>query len=188
MGNAYYLAGNFDKAIEEQKEAIRLDPRDADAMNTLALAYEQSGCPAEAREQFLAALAVRPSMFEAWGAWGGMEWQQRNCDTAEPVLRIATQIAPYEPATHIYLANVFQALKLREEAIAECEIVIGLDPKNDNVWPLLAGLEISSGRPEEGLRAAEMGLEVRPRDSQLAMMREIALSRMATPADAEEKR
>ena len=58
-GSSYGNKGNFDRAIADFSEAIRLDPKDARAYHDRGVAYGKKGEMAKAEEDF--AQAKRPS-------------------------------------------------------------------------------------------------------------------------------
>ena len=57
----YYQDGKFSVALDELKEALRLDPRFADAHNVLALVYMELHENGLAEQSFQRALAIEPS-------------------------------------------------------------------------------------------------------------------------------
>ncbi len=59
-GNAYSAKGDYDRAIADHNEAIRLDPKYANALGNRGIIYEARGDIARARADFEAALAARP--------------------------------------------------------------------------------------------------------------------------------
>lgn len=70
-GIAYRNQGKFDRAIEDQGEALRLRPTFADALNERGLAYLQKGDSARALSDFDAAIRLKPDLAAAWFNRGG---------------------------------------------------------------------------------------------------------------------
>ena len=58
-GNAYYLKGDYDRAIADYGKTVELNPRDADAYGNRGKAYYLKGDYPRAREDFLEETVVR---------------------------------------------------------------------------------------------------------------------------------
>ncbi len=65
LANAYFISGDFSKAIWEYEAALRYRPDYVMALNNLGLAYAQTGRLAEAKAQFEAALRLMPGFVSA---------------------------------------------------------------------------------------------------------------------------
>ena len=60
-GNAYRAKGEFDKAIEDYNEAIKVDPNDASSYNFRGLAFQSKGLIDESIADFNEAIRLRPT-------------------------------------------------------------------------------------------------------------------------------
>jgi Flp pilus assembly protein TadD len=178
LGNAYYFERDYAAAIVELQEALRLDPRDADAWNTLGLSLAMHGCSDEARHAFHSALSLRPSFFEAWANLGWLDVNAGRYADAEPALRMALALAPHEPLPRSQLALVLHHRRDFQGEVAEREIVLGVAPHDRFSWAALSAALTSGGHPKEALRVAEVGLELSPGEPDLIRLRDIALSRI----------
>ena len=69
-------------AIAPLKEAVRLDPHGADALNSLGVVYSRIGRPSEALQSFRQALAVRPDYPAAMYNLGAMSLAEKRRDVA----------------------------------------------------------------------------------------------------------
>jgi len=179
LGNVYYFAKDHEKAIVELHEAIRLDPRDADAYNTLALANGALACTDDARAAFTSALALRPRMFEAWNNLGSLELEAGNFEAAVPPLRIALGFAPQEPITRVLMGRTLHGLRDYAGELAEYEIAVGFDARTASTWGHMAAAQISLKNPRDGLLAAEIAMELNPAEPDHVRLRDIALERLA---------
>src|SRR5207253_1065335 len=65
MGSARVASGNYDDAIADYTEAIRLDPVSAKAYNNRGIAYQQKGDNARALADFSQAIRVAPDYHRA---------------------------------------------------------------------------------------------------------------------------
>ena len=134
----YYCARQYDRAIEESRKAIELDPNFWPGHTYLGLAYEKTGRFAEAIEELEKArrLADSPTIYEmlggAYAAWG-------KKDEAKKVLSELTErasrryVCPYEVAT-VYAGlgekdSAFAWLNKAVDERADCVPWIKPDPK-----------------------------------------------------------
>jgi tetratricopeptide (TPR) repeat protein len=65
MGNAYSDLGEYQRAVDSYKQAIKLDPALSKPHNNLGLAYAALGRLAEARAEFAEAVRLKPDYAEA---------------------------------------------------------------------------------------------------------------------------
>jgi tetratricopeptide (TPR) repeat protein len=65
-GRAFYLAGNYTKAIEYYKETVRLRPNSAEARFYLGLAYDKAGDKEKAIESYKEVIKLEPSSWRAY--------------------------------------------------------------------------------------------------------------------------
>ena len=60
LGNDYFDAGNYEKAVETYQRYIRIDPRNADVIADMGVSYRKLGKSKEAVDAFRKALEVDP--------------------------------------------------------------------------------------------------------------------------------
>ncbi|MGB6064218.1 MAG: tetratricopeptide repeat protein [Desulfomonilaceae bacterium] len=60
LGNCYFDAGDYSKAVGTYKKALQIDPRNADVMIDMGISYRKLGKPEESVKAFRQALAVNP--------------------------------------------------------------------------------------------------------------------------------
>jgi tetratricopeptide (TPR) repeat protein len=184
LGNVHYAAREFDQAVREQHEAIRLDRRDADAFNSLGLASEAMGCKDDARSAFEAAIALRPSMFEAWAAMGWMEYFRNDQAAAEPALLRALELEPHEPIPRALLATIYNGRNDLQKALHEYEILLGMNEFDLNNWIGLGSTLLKLGRLEECFRVADRLTELAPENPAGAKLRDFALAKSKQAAES----
>ncbi len=144
--------GKLDEAIELQKKATVLDPRNPDMWANLGRSYRGKRDFQLAREMFDRAFAISPdeidfveSKFETWAAQGDL-------DTAEKVLRDPTLRGAGE-ATGAYVSSLFYRRRFDKAAqtftkIMEGKKSSGLRQADDKSW--LGTLKVLAGHEEEG--------------------------------------
>ena len=65
LGHAYVNSGMDKEAIESYRQAIRINPDDAEAHYNLGHAYERSGMDKEAIESYRQAIMINPDDADA---------------------------------------------------------------------------------------------------------------------------
>jgi adenylate cyclase len=127
---------------------------------------------AQARQLFEKALALDPQYAEAY-AWLGLtyreEWVVRWSvapQTLERALALAHQALAFDdslPFVHFLLSTIYELQQQYEQAIAEAERAIALDPNNADGYAVQADALNFAGRPEEALRAIGQAMRLNPR-------------------------
>ena len=69
-GRAFYLAGDYDKAIECYEELVRSKPKSAEAHFYLGLAYDKAGNTRRAIEEYTEVVRLNPTSHEAYNNLG----------------------------------------------------------------------------------------------------------------------
>ncbi len=103
MGAAYYKLGQFPQAIDAFKQAVRLQPNNAEAHNNLGNAYYKAARYAEAVEAYKAAIAIKHDYAEAHFSLGVAYLTQGNRSAAKAEYDILKNLNPQ-------LANQLDAL------------------------------------------------------------------------------
>ena len=75
LGRIFTGTGNYEKAIEQYREAVRLEPTNDAAHGGLAYAYEQTGQLDAAEKTFKQAIAVRANYWATYN-WLGLFYQR----------------------------------------------------------------------------------------------------------------
>ena len=65
-GNAYFMQGDFDRAIQDYSETIKLNPHFADAYNNRGNAYSDKGDFDQAIQDYSKAIELKPDLAEAY--------------------------------------------------------------------------------------------------------------------------
>jgi TolB-like protein/predicted Zn-dependent protease len=127
---------------------------------------------AQARQIFEKALALDPQYAEAYAGLGWtyyLEWVWRwstDSQTLERAFELAQQAVALEdslPVAHSLLSCVYALKQQYDQAIAEGERAIALDPNNADSYAFQAEALNLAGRPEEALRRVEQAMRLNPR-------------------------
>ena len=175
QGNQYNRSGNVEgltKAITFFDEAIRLDPRYAEAYALKSLSWTQIGSlrGVKGKDAFLqgrlaaeASLAIKPNLPRARGATANVhisaDW---NLAAAEAVLQGSDQITATTPNM---LANIRAFQGRADEAIQLQKQAVSLDPVFTVFRRNLASRLIAVGRLEEAELELRKAVQLQPQAS-----------------------
>ncbi|HXA79862.1 MAG TPA: tetratricopeptide repeat protein [Opitutaceae bacterium] len=167
VGDQLRLQGKSQEAITELQTAIRLEPRYAQAHNSLANLLEKiPGRLPEAVAEYETAIRLKPDFAEA----------HYNLALAMADLpgRLPDEISEYEAAVrinpnlveaHINLAAALSNLPGRmPEAISEYETVVRLEPDLAKAQFQLGVALANSGRTADGIAHLETAIRIQPDD------------------------
>ncbi|MGB7730137.1 MAG: tetratricopeptide repeat protein, partial [Candidatus Acidiferrum sp.] len=115
LGESYFMSGKVDKAIEEFKHLIELDPS-ARSYAFLGLCYRQLGRFDEARKYFAEGLKKDPHNGACLFNMGYIEEHQGNHAAAEHYFQEALRVSPDQADALLELANLRITQKKFEEA------------------------------------------------------------------------
>jgi tetratricopeptide (TPR) repeat protein len=166
------FAGRPEDALRMAEQAMRLNPRYPPGyLFYLGFAYSSTGRYAEAIATLQEFLSRSPSHLPGHLVLGDsyvQQWafqQSPDPQTLEQALVAAQQaiaLSDAFPVGHMFLGSVYLWQKQYEQAIAEMERAIALDP--NDAWSYAALAEVLSrvGRSGEALRMVEQALRHKP--------------------------
>jgi len=130
LGNVYVMKRNYDKAITEGEKAVALDPGGADVHAWLGMSLNYADKPKEAIPLFEKAIRLNPNgptwYFHNFGHSYRMMGQYQEAITQ---YKKALRVAPNNIWAHLSLAATYSLLGRDEEACAEAEEVLRMNPK-----------------------------------------------------------
>jgi len=116
---SFLLAGDADAGLREVQKEVELQPKDAEALATLALEYEQRGDTEKAIPYAQRAVAADPQFFAAHGVLGRLLANAGEVEKGIKELEIARQQAPDSPQVHFSLAAAYAMAGKKEDAARE---------------------------------------------------------------------
>jgi adenylate cyclase len=130
LGHLYNMKRDYDKAIAEGERAVALDPGGADAQAWLGMTLNSADRPKEAIPLFEKAIRLNPNgptwYFLNFGHSYRMIGQYQEAITQ---FKRALSVAPNNIMAHLGLAATYSLSGRDEEARAEAEEVLRLNPK-----------------------------------------------------------
>jgi len=119
--------GNYIKAIEAYKQAIRIDPNDAGAYNNLGLAYNSLGLYKDVIEAYKQAIRIDPDLVEPYNNLGRAYANLGLYKDAIEAFKQAIRIDPDRANSHFFLGLTYLLIGDKSSALNEYKILKNLD-------------------------------------------------------------
>jgi len=120
--------GNYMKAIEAYKQAIRIDPNDATAYHNLGLSYNKLGLYEDAIEAYKQAIRIDPNYATAYSYLGNAYNNLGLYKDAIEAHKQAIRIDPNDAAAYNNLGNAYANLKRYKDAIEAYKQALRIAP------------------------------------------------------------
>ena len=162
IGNTYDRVGKFEEAIDELKEAIRLNPRYIEAHNNLAVAMSKKGNTYEAIELLHKAKELYPKYAEAHSNLGNIYAGEGRFDDAIRELEEAIRLNPDFAGGYNNLGNIYAELERTDEAIEKFREAVKIEPDYALAHNNLGNLFAESGKYDEAAVEFEEAIRSAP--------------------------
>lgn len=129
LGIVYDTAGRYGEAIEEYREALKLDTDYIEAHNNLAVIYDRMGRNEEAIGELQEVLGLNPGYTEGHSNLAHVYTGMGRYDEAIFELEKALGLDPEYAPAHNSLGHIFAGQKKYPEAVKKFQEAIRLDPK-----------------------------------------------------------
>jgi len=138
LGRKYYVAGEYDKAIDAFKEEISKNPSSAEVHFNLGLAYGKSGQYDKEIAAYEEAIKLKPKKPELYFNLGTVHNDIGNKQQAIDVLREAIRLRPEYLKAHYTICKIYSETGDGENAIKEFEIIKKMDSNvADELAPII---------------------------------------------------
>ncbi len=162
-GLSYAATGDYDRAIADYDQAIRLDPQLAAAYYNRAAAYQDKGDMDRAIADYSEAITLDPGLVEAYYnrgvVYGGAGEHERAIVDFDRVIAFN----PQDADAHYNRAIAYANKGDYRRAIADFDQAIAIEPLFADVYVLRARAHDRIGQPEKAVadldKALELGLE-----------------------------
>jgi tetratricopeptide (TPR) repeat protein len=133
-GNYYVINREYEKAIECYEKAVKIDPKDAFAWNSMGLAYNASKKYEKAIECFEKAVKIDPKDAFAWDYMGTSYDELKKYEKAIDCYEKAVKINPKYAFAWNNMGLAYNALKKYEKAFECYEKAVKIYPKCAPAW------------------------------------------------------
>jgi Flp pilus assembly protein TadD len=142
--------GEYQNALQDCNDAIRIDPKNASAYSHRGLAYQFLGDVTNAMKDFNDAIDLDPKYARAYKNRGNLFLLKGNFELAIADFTEAFRLDPYDAAAYLGRGIARNSSGEFEHAIDDYKQAIELDPKSAAAYDALALLRASC--PDENFR------------------------------------
>ena len=155
-GAALYAKGSadYDKAAQEFKRAIAMDPSAADApqaFDLLATVYVAQNKTQDAINAYKSSIAIAPSDDNAHYKLGNIYYSQKNYTAAEKEYKTALNLNPTSTTNRFSLGQAYLAEGRYQDAEKQFQQVIRMDPSQYGGYYALGQTYAKEGLPAQAI-------------------------------------
>ena len=154
--------GRLDQAVGHLQAALRLNPRYADAHNSLGVAMKQKGRLDEAATHYEEAIRLRPEFAAAHNNLGAVRYLQDKLDQAEAHYRKALELNARYPDAQRNLGLVLARSGRSAEALDHFRKSVELDPESAEAHANLGSLLFRLKLYQEGIPHLQQAVRLNP--------------------------
>lgn len=151
IGVFYQSQGNLQKALEEYKEAARLDPSNAQAHNNMGVIYKEMKLLDEAVREYRKALSINPNYEKSLNNLGVALYLKGDLENAIKEFQQSIKINPENCASYVNLGLIFKKQGLIEDAIKTFQKTLSVDPQYPEAYYNLALTFEEIGQKEKAI-------------------------------------
>ena len=147
--------GRVPAAREALAKALRLSPRNAEAVSLMGFLYAADNKTGAARRQFDAAIALDDALGNAWLGRGLLRIHSGDAAGGRRDLQVAVTVEPQRAILRSYLGKAFANVYDDQHAQKEFAMAQSLDPNDPTVWLYRALLDERENRVNDAVRDLE---------------------------------
>lgn len=189
-GERYFSEQNYEKAGVEFRNALQIDPNDANARYHVGRTQERLGNPREAVGQYQAAIEADPTHMRARAALGRLFLMGGLPDKAMEVAEPGLSQQPQNPQLLTVRGAAKSQLGNTVGAFEDAEAAVRIAPDDEYAVALLASLYRQNARSDRAIEVVRAGIEKLPQSVDLrVVLADLELAQDHAPlAEAELKK
>jgi len=129
LGSARREQGDIHAARNHYDEALRLNPKNALALQGKGLMLMQVGNGSMARQYYEQAIEANPLLVTPYVNLGSLYIQAGQIDDAIAILEKGLQINPFFPQVHFNLSSAYKKVGRNRESLESLEKAVDLEPR-----------------------------------------------------------
>lgn len=141
-GNIYHLKGDYDRALRDYEQAIRLNPANAGAYINRGLSLAEHGDYEEALKDYDEAIRIDPTKYKAFYGRSFTHAQLGNFDAAWQDISETLRLNPKFAPAYVYRGGLLARQEKWEKARADYQTARRIDPNLAEVWAAIARLAV----------------------------------------------
>jgi tetratricopeptide (TPR) repeat protein len=162
-GTAYYRKGDYDRAIRDYNEAIRLDPKNAALYNNRGFAYHEKGDYDRAMRDYDDAIQLDASLAAAYVGRGLAYNRKGNYDRAIRELDEAIRLDPKSAVAFNNRGLAYDSKGDYDRAIRDYNEAIRLDPKDAVAYSNRGSAYNEKGDYDRAIRDLDEAIRLNPK-------------------------
>lgn len=151
-------AGQLEKAVAEHEEALRIDPKLAQAHANLIGLYARAGKTEKAEKEYRATVAINPNLPQSHYDFGVLLFSEARYRDAETAFRRALESSPNYAEAHNNLAVLLERRGKLDEAVRHYEAAIANKPSYREAHFQLGRLLLKQHHNDQAIRHFEQTL------------------------------
>jgi tetratricopeptide (TPR) repeat protein len=158
-----YDEQQYDQALQELQEALRLDPNSVEALFYQGLVYVAMNRRSDAMAAWERARQLRPADIDVAFQLGALYFAEEQYDRAKPLLQQVYQVEPSRPNLGYYLGFIEYRQQNYRQALDYLRANVPSDENFAQLTRLYAGLAMGAlGFPAQARAAVEEALRLQP--------------------------
>jgi tetratricopeptide (TPR) repeat protein len=172
-GNAYAGKGDWDHALRDYDEAIKVEPKNADAWVNRGNAYAHKNQRDKSTHDYNEAIRLNPNLAQAYCNRALDYLAAGNTDKALADLTEAIRIDPKFVGAYSRRSVVLMRLKRTDEALADAQTAVTLKPESGEAYLFRGRLHLARRKFAEARADFERVLQL-AREPQPALLNDVA--------------
>jgi tetratricopeptide (TPR) repeat protein len=161
QGETYYRSGDYEKAVGEYSEAIKLNPAFVNAFIGRGKAYAALGKNDLAISDYAKAIQLNPRDSEPYNLRGIAHFNQDRLDLAVSDYAKAIELDPNDPVLYANRANAYFEQARHDLAIADYNKAIELDPLEPSPYNMRGNVYFDLKRYPEALADYDKAIQIK---------------------------
>lgn len=154
--------GDLDAAIENFREAVRINPGYYEAHNNLGYALQLKGQGRAAAESYRKAIEVNPTSIEAYHNLGQILQKSGSLKDSADCYQQIVNLLPDNPDAHNALGAALHLKGDLEAAISSFKEAVRLDSQFSEAYNNMAGAQLANGDPVAAITSCKQAIKIKP--------------------------
>lgn len=165
-GQHYFAEGKYREAAIEFGNAIKIDPKYAEAHQELAETYLHLKQGEGAGQEFIRTLDLQPENYQARIELTNLLILAHAFQDAHDQIDLLLQKRPNDPDVHLAISNLLEAQEDVPGSISEVQKAIALAPSRQDLYLRVAILQMRTSQPNLAEASLKKVIELNPASSQ----------------------